>query len=99
MKVHGETPGDAEAHPVPDGSRAARRGRPGHRRLRRHRFQAAVLEIADELQQQAPLQTELEPERPSDRQVILGGGADRAHRVTSGHGLASADRAAGSGTA
>jgi hypothetical protein len=55
--------------------------------------------VVDELHEQTSLHAELETERTSQCQVILGGGSQLAHRVTSGHGFAKAATAAGSGSA
>ena len=50
VEMHGEAPRHAEAHPVPDGRGVLGLGRPVDGCFGRHRFQAAVLEVVDELQ-------------------------------------------------
>jgi hypothetical protein len=61
--------------------------RPFQCELRGDRALPRLLSERDELREQPRLADELEPERPADRQMVLGVFSERAHVALPGHGM------------
>ena len=99
VNVRGKATSDAQAHGVPQRGRPGRLGSPFDRRIGCQRRQANQLEVVDEVHQHTTLGFQLEAERATDGEIVLGGDSDCAHHRTTGQGLASATTDAGSGMA